>query len=668
MKRLNALLLSGLLVICGANSARAQDTPPDLTARSLEDLMNIEVTSVSKKEQKLSDTASAIFVITTEDIRRSGATNIPDLLRMVPGVDVAQINANVWAITARGFNGEFADKLLVLLDGRSVYLPTFSGVFWDVLDLPLEDIERIEVIRGPGGTTWGTGAVNGVVNIITKKSSQTRGGMVVAEGGNLTQGAGTVQYGGQVKSTDYRVFTKYFNQYHLPGLTIPDGEDEWHILRSGFRTDSKISSKDALTLAGDLYAGHIEYLTSSIQSFASPLKVTSDHSNYVGGGFIQADWNHRYSARSDTQLQMSFDNYTRNDPLSEERNTLNIDFQHHFAVGSRHDFVWGLGYRYSASATGGSLRVHLNPANLNTSLFSAFLQDEIALAPERLSLTVGMKLERNHYTGFDVMPSARLAWNITHRQTAWAAISRAVDAPAANDASIVINVAGFFLPNGTPAVVRVLGNPSIDDETLIAYEAGYRTQASRSLSVDVAAYFNSYAHVESVEPLTPFLETSPGPPHFVFPSLYQNLMRGNTRGLEFSVEWKASARWTLAPAYSFEVVDLSLDPRSRDTQSVAGTEGSTPRQWARLNSNLKLFRGLSWDGSANFVGRLESQNVPSYVRADTQLAWSAGESLSFSLVGQNLLRDHHLEFAGPLSTALSSYAKRSAYAKVSWTF
>jgi len=668
MNFLLALSLISTVVISTAGLAWPQENSADLTARSLEDLMNIEVTSVSKKEQKLSQTASAIFVITTDEIKRSGARTIPDLLRMVPGMDVAQISSNVWAISARGFNGEFADKLLVMVDGRSVFLPTFSGVFWDTVDLPFEDIERIEVIRGPGGTIWGANAVNGVINIITKNGSETRGGLIVAEGGNLTHGAETLQYGGNFRNTNYRIFTRHFDQSHLPGLVLPDGQDQWHLWHGGFRSDSRVSAKDDLTVEGDLYTGYFSDLTHSLTSFASPIQGTAILQNYVGGGFLQTDWNRRYSASSETKLQISFDDYARNDNLREERKTINIDFQHRFAAGTRHDFVWGVDYRYSVSATGGNLRISLIPPDRNTNLYSAFIQDEMALIPDRLALTIGTKLEHNYYTGFGAMPSARVAWTVRRHHTVWGAVSRALDTPSAVDASINLNVAGFFLPNGTPAVVRVLGNPKLLDETLLAYEAGYRAQLLKSLSLDIAAYFNSYSQVASLEPAARFLETTPGPPHLVVPSMYENLIKGNTRGVETALHWKVNERWTLAPAYAFQQFDLSTEPRSLDTQTVNDIKGSSPQHWARLGSDLKLFRSLSWDASGNFVGRLKSQGIPSYVRADSQLTWSAGESLSFSLVGQNLLRDRHLEFSSQLSSALSGYMKRSAYAKLTWTF
>lgn len=666
------LLLLGCEVAWGQapqSQKASQSSPSDLTQVSIENLMNMEVTSASKKEQKLSRVASAIFVVSQEDIRRSGATNIPDLLRIVPGLNVAQIDASVWAISARGFNGEFSNKLLVMLDGRSVYLPTFSGVFWDVLDVPLEDIERIEVIRGPGGTTWGANAVNGVIDIITKKASQTRGGMVVAGGGNLNQGFGTVQYGGGLgKNTDYRIFTKYLNEYHHPDPSGQKGGDGWHALRGGFRTDSKPSTRDDLTLQGDLYSTRVGSISGLLESVASPITQFTFTESNVAGGYIQGDWYHRYSERSDTTLQVSFDNYERNDALREKRNTANIDFEHHFALGTRQDLVWGLGYRYSSSTTNGNLTISLDPADLDTQLFSAFVQDEIALIPEKLSLTAGTKLEHNYYTGFGVMPSARVAWNLKEDQMVWAAVSRAIRTPSSLDTAARFNTGGFVPPGGAPVLIRITGNPAFQDERLIAYEAGYRAKVFDRLTMDFAAYYNSYGHLETTEPFPPLFESTPLPPHVVLPLVQSNLMHGETHGIEISANWKVSGRWTLAPGYAFEQIHLHLDPTSQDSQSIANGQGSSPRHWARLDSHVNLARSLAWDASANFVGRLPAQNLSSYTRLDTQLTWRPGENFSFSMVGQNLVKDRHLEFLNLQGSALSSMTKRNAYAKLTWQF
>ncbi len=657
----------GLTFLLLSAACLAQQT--DLTDKSLEDLMNVKVTSVSKTEQTLSRTASAIFVITSEDIRRSGATNIPDLLRMVPGVDVAQVGANTWAISARGLNGRFSNELLVMVDGRNVYTPTFGGVFWDVLDLPLEDIERIEVIRGPGATIWGANAVNGVINIITRKAAETRGGMVVAGGGNLDQGFGTVQYGGGLgRRTDYRVYTKYFNQDHMPGLTSQNGADGWHLLRGGFRTDSSLSAKDTWMVQGDVYTGEERNPTSVFPSVTSPGAQAIDITVPLSGGFLHSAWDHVFSARSDTTLRISFDRYKRDDVLMEQRKTFDIEFEHHFAWGARQDVVWGANYRHTDSDTHGDLGFSLNPAGVNMQLFSLFIQDEIALVPDKLYLTVGTKLDHNYYTGLNILPSARVAWTPNRHHMFWAAISKAERTPAETDTVSRINFAGFPDPGGTPTRAALVGNPRFADEGLTAYELGYRTTILEHLSIDLAAYYSHYDHQQTIEPATPFFETTPSPPHFVVPVTFQNLMHGEAHGFEMAVNWKPADRWTLSPGYAFEQIHMHLDPASHDTGSVLDAEGSSPVHSAQLRSHLNLMHGIAWDASAYFMDRLRSGAGPSYTRLDTGLTWRCTEGLAMSLVGQNLLKDRHLEFVDATGSVRSTLIKRSAYAKLTWKF
>jgi iron complex outermembrane recepter protein len=645
--------------------------PPqeDLTQVSIENLMNMEVTSASKKEQKLSRVAAAIFVITQEDIRRSGATNIPDLLRMVPGMDVAQINGNTWAVTARGLNGEFANELLVMVDGRAVYTPTTGGVFWDVLDFPLEDIERIEVIRGPGGSVWGVNAVNGVVNILTKKASETKGVLLETGGGNLDQGFGTAQYGGSAgKNFDYRIYSKYLNQDHMPSLTGEDGEDGWHMLRGGFRADGALSSKDSLTLQGDMYTGEENDPTTILPSITSPGLIDADIPVALSGGFIQSIWSHTFSARSETKLMASYQDYEREDQLHEGRDTFNVDFQHHMSWGSRQDFVWGLGYWYSVSHSNGDLFVSLNPSNLASDSFNSFIQDEIALIPDRFFLTAGTKLQHNYYTGFTVMPSARATYEINPHNMVWAGVSRAERTPDATDASIRLDVAGFPGPGGTPDLIAVLGNPKFKNEELIAYEFGYRATVGKRFSFDLAAYYNDYNNQQSTEPATPFFEATPAPAHLVLPSTYENLIYGETHGVEIAVNWKITDRWALSPGYDFERIDMHASPLSEDTQTAPETNGSDPHVTAQIRSHLELSQKWAWDASAYFVDRLIAQGVPSYTRLDTGLSWRWKEGVSFSLVGQNLLKDHHLEFIDSAGASRSTEIKRSVYAKATWRF
>jgi iron complex outermembrane recepter protein len=658
-----------LVFLAMASPGWPQEKSPDLTNQSLEDLMNVEVISVSKKEQKLSQTASAIFVINSEDIRRSGATNIPDLLRMVPGMDVAQINSNTWAITARAFNGKFSNELLVLVDGRTVYTPTFGGVFWDVLDIPLEDIERIEVIRGPGGSVWGTNAVNGVVNIITKKAADTKGAIVEALAGNLDQGSGTVQYGGTLgKLGDFRTYVKYFNQVSLPGPTGRSGSDGWHLLRGGFRIDSTISPKDTLTVQGDIYTGEEGDPTIFLPSITSPAALDIESQVPLSGGFLQTIWNHTYSRKSDTTLQFSYDQYERNDVLNEERNTFNTDFQNHIAWGGKQDIVWGLSYRFSASRSNGGLTFSLFPANLSTQVFGAFFQDEITIVPNQVFLTVGSKLEHDHFAGFNLEPSARIAWAPTDHQMMWAAISQADRVPAATDTDARLNFGGFTGSGGTPTAISLFGNPHFKDEDVIAFEMGYRTTVFKNLSMDFAAYFGDYTNQETIEPATPFFENTPAPPHLVLPLTYENLMHGETHGFEVAANWKAANRWTLSPGFDLGRIHMHSNPNSQDTGSVGDAEGSTPRESAQLRSHVNLSGGIGWDVSAYFVNRIPNLQVASYTRLDTGLSWQWKKSFVVSLAGQNLLKNEHLEYVDSSQSVRSTLIKRSGYVKLTWRY
>ena len=645
--------------------AQAEHAQEDLTKVSIENLMDIDVTSVSKKDQKLSQVAAAIFVISPEEIRRSGATNIPDLLRMVPGLDVAQIDANTWAISARGFNLQFANKLLVMIDGRAVYTPLFGGVYWDSQDVPLEDIERIEVIRGPGGTVWGANAVNGVINIITKKASDTQGGLVTGIGGTQAQGFGTAQYGGNIKQgTSYRVFTKYLNTNHSPDLNGQDADDGWRLLHGGFRVDTDLSRKDTLTTQGDIYTGE-EGATIIHSVFTPPANLSVQSPAALSGGNVLSRWNHVFSGRSDATLQIYFDRYTRDGPESDEvRNTVDVDFQNHILLGSRHDLIWGAGYRHTADQTVGTIDQAFIPASDAGDLFNLFVQDQIALKPNRVALYLGSKLENSYFTGFDFEPSARLAWTPGNRRTFWAAISRANRTPTSRD--VGLNAALAALPG--PAEVVLLGNPKEKSEHVIAYEIGYRAQPSNRLSLDLTTFINQYQGLESVEPLAAFFDASAVPPLLVHPLSFANKMHGTTEGLEASVNWKLTNRWTLSPGYSFLQIHMDTQSTSLDTTSVADAQGSNPRHQAQLRSHFELSRDFAWDSSAYFVGRLPAQFVASYTRLDTQLTWRIAEGTEVSLVGQNLLTDHHAEFNDQLQSVSSSWVKRSAFAKITWRF
>ncbi len=633
--------------------------------------MNIEVTSVSKKEQKMSQVAAAIFVITGEDIRRSGATNIPDLLRMVPGMDVGQINSNTWAVSARGFNHELADKLLVLIDGRAVYTPMFGGVNWDTVDVPLEDIERIEVIRGPGGTIWGANAVNGVINIITKKASDTPGGLITGGGGTQERGFGTAQYGGKLgDGFDYRVFAKDLNRGSTPDLIDFDSShDNWYLLHGGFRIDGKLSPADSLTVQGDIYNGNegaqLVHTTLDPPGNENVLRRAELH-----GGNVLGRWDHTFANGSDATLQMYFDRTARYGPESNEiLNTVDFDFQHHLASIGRHDLIWGLGYRHVNDATQGTIDLAFLPAAKTLHTINSFVQDEITLKPDRLFLTLGTKLEHDSFSGLDISPTVRLAWTPSLRHTLWAAVSRAGRTPSRIDTASYIGIAAFPAADGTtPEEVIIYGNPKQKTEHVLANEVGYRAQPNRAFSVDIATFFNVYDNLRSQETGTVFFQPDPAPARWVMPITWGNGLYGTTYGAEVSAEWKVTDRWSLSPGYAFLEMHLHTDATSTDAGSAADTQGSNPQHQAQLRSHVDLRRSLFWDSTLYYVGALPAQQLPSYVRLDTQLRWHVGERTEFSIVGQNLLQNVHAESNDLYTIVNASQVKRGVYAKLTWRF
>ena len=665
--RIVRVSLTVLLVSTAAVSGQEQQ--PDLTQKSLEDLMNIKVTSVAKKEQKTSQAAAAVFVISSDDILRSGALNIPDLLRMVPGVEVAQLNGSGWAVSARGFNGQESDKLLVLIDGRTVYNPIFAGVFWDSQLVPLRSIERIEIIRGPGAAVWGANAVNGVINIITKSSANTQGTAIEVGGGNLGAQPEMVRFGAKAGSSgSYRIYAEGFHTVAQKAVDGTSGEDDWSLAHGGFRTDLKVYAKDSVTVEGDVYRGNAGELAVVPVSIAPPVTSTLALRDQYSGWNLLGRWNRTISPASETSLQVYFDRTSREDSTyAVGLNTFDIDFQHHLAWGARQDVVWGLGYRISSNDAEPQFRISFQPETRDIQLFSSFVQDEIAIT-NHLHTTVGGRLEHNSYTGFDVEPSVSVAWTPTGKTMFWSAVSGADRTPARSDRDIRVNVEALPTQSGVPLLISYFGNPNQKNEHVTAFEAGYRNTLSRTLSVDATAFFNRYHDLLSVEPRAIRLETSPAPAHLLLPWAFANGFYGETHGLEAFANWKANSIWTLSPGYSFLTTHLHRFPGSQDVTDGPQTEGSVPRQQAELRSRVDLYRGWQWNTSAYFVDRLSALAVPAYTRLDSSLIWQVGERVSLNLAGQNLLRDRHQEFAGPNSNVQSGEIRRNVYATIAWAF
>jgi iron complex outermembrane recepter protein len=661
------IALAVLLVLL-AGAAKGQKTARDLTESSLEDLMNIEVTTVSKKEQRLSQTPAAIYVITQEDIRRSGMTSLPDLLRMVPGLQVGQIQGGSWAVSARGFNDEYSNKLLVLVDGRSVYSPTDSGVFWDEQDTLLEDIERIEVIRGPGATLWGANAVNGIINIITKTAQHSQGPLAVTGVGDQGQALGAFRYGGELGDAGaYRAFVNYLDGRALSnvqGNTIPGGQSS---LTAGFRTDWTLSSKDSLTVEGGLMRGRsgAEY---SLSHLTPPFRTLDEIVEKVESGNILANWTHRQSDRSTTSLRVYFDRHDRaDDSFHETYSTIDVDFQHQFALFESNDLVWGVGFRDSASRSDGSTSFSLSQPHYNTSLFSGFIQDQWKLAGDRFSVILGSKFEHNNYTGVEIQPGARFLWTPDSRHATWVAVSRAVRTPSAVDRQLQVLTGTFAGRGGTPTVIGLFGDPSFQSEDLLAYELGYRLQAKKRVSVDLAAFYNRYRHLETFEPGAPFFQSTPQPAHLVIPLRESNQMHGDSHGMEISSNWNVTGQWRLIPSYTWLKLDLHPDPTSHDTVSAPSADGKSPRNGFQFRSNLDLSRKLQLDAAVYYTGALPALAVDAYTRVDSRLGYRPRPDVDISFTGQNLQGGRHTEFVSSGAYTRATIG-RSFFVKLTWGF
>ncbi len=663
-----ARLAAFLLGIATALSAQTQSPPkPSLADASLEDLMNVEVVSVTRKEQTLSKTGAAVFVITQQDIKRSGAANIPDILRMAPGVNVARIDANAWAISIRGFNSRYSDKVLLLIDGRSVYSPAFSGVYWEQIDVPLEDIDRIEIIRGPGGTAWGANAVNGVINIITMSAKAAPGALLVAGAGSQQSGS-LAQYGGAAGSSGaYRAFGGYSN---TSSSLAPGGEsaaDGWHQFHGGFRADVDLSPRDQLMVQGDISESAEGQTLTTVLANQLPTIATFNDAITADTDDLQARWSHTLQKGSEMSLNVYYNHVNRLDQgLRDTSNTFDIDFQHHIKVHSGNDIVWGLGYRATGDNLTSGYDTQFLPHQRTDNLYSIFFQDEIQLAKSAW-FTIGAKMEHNAYTGFELEPSAQLVWAPSSRHTVWLSASQAVRQPSRQDTDLQFDASTLPLPGGGFGLVKVIGNPDSQAERLREYQAGYRSQVTKRLSLDLAAFRGYYRHLESSEPGIPYLVNTPAAAYEVFPIEIKNGARATSYGGEIFGTWAVTGRWRISPAYSFLHMNLTQDPLSPTAAGTLPLSAAAPIHQLSVRSTLELRSNLDWDTSLYLVGRLTDPQVPEYTRLDTQIRWHVRESVEFSVGGQNLLTARHMEFGNAISVDYTQ-VQRSVLGKVTWRF
>lgn len=625
----------GLLLVANAaqSSQDLRREPDELKRLSVEELLDVEVTSVSRRPERLSQAASAIQVISRDEIRRSGATSLPEALRLASNLQVAQVNSSQWAISARGFNNVLANKLLVMIDGRTVYTPLYAGVFWDVQDTLLEDIDRIEVVSGPGGALWGANAVNGVINVTTRNAQQTQGLFLQADAGTELGTLGGIRYGGALTpNLHYRVYGKALERDDTALTNGTDAGDDWKLRQGGFRLDWD-SDGTVLTLQSDVYDGE--------PNPDANVPVSASGGNLLGR------WRHVISDASDFQLQMYYDRTRRdfNNGFAENLATFDIDWQHRFALGSHQELIWGLNARRMDHEVNNLSLFAFLPAHEVLNRYGLFVQDEISLIPQRVRLTLGTKLERTHYTGYEHQPSGRLAWTPTNAQTLWAAISRAARTPARIDRDFYLNL--------TPSIPFIAGD-DFQSEKVLAYELGWRLQPDASASISLSAFFNRYDDLRSAEP---------GGPPFGLPITFANGVEGDTYGLELAAAYQVLEGWRLKGGYTFLKKHLAMKPGSRD-MNQASVESNDPENQLVIQSLVNLPQGIELDGVVRYVDALADPQVPSYVSVDLRLALRVTDQLEVSVVGQNLLDARHPEFVP--SNPSAREIERSVYGRVTW--
>ncbi|MEO8678407.1 MAG: TonB-dependent receptor [Vicinamibacterales bacterium] len=660
--RIVAAVLAGGLVALPAPGL-AQGRPPDLSQVSIEELMNIEVTAAGRKEQRATDVAAAVYVITNDDIRRSGMTTIPDLLRLAPGVDVAQINSNKWSVSVRGFNGLFANKLLVLVDGRSTYNRLFSGVIWEAQDLMLDDIERIEVIRGPGAAMWGANAVNGVINIITKTSLDTQGGLVRADAGRMGVQA-AVRYGGAVGAVHYRVFAQGTGRDQSLVEPGTRADDRSHSVAAGFRTDWA-RRPGAFVVEGAFTSGHTRGLWLNFDPVtAADEPLVRDPSDATDGHLL-ARWTHTGAGGATLQVQSFVDFADRREPVGHySRHAFDFDTQYHTALGAHQDVVFGGSYRFVGEALVGRNGFSLTPPDDDDALWTAFFQDEIAAYDNRLAVTFGAQVQHDTDSGTGVQPTARVMWKVHPRQRLWAATSRALRTPSLADRGLRLDYPPVPGPGGLPLVVRVLGNPAASTETFVDVEAGYRLEATVA-SIDVTGFAGHYGQLQTQEPGAPVVEFVPSP-RILVTAQFGNLLEATTRGIEVAARWTPLPTWHLDGSYTAFALTPHLAAASLDPKAAA-EDGSSPRQQWQLESVWSPDARATLAVALFHVGRLEQLQVAPYTRADITAEWRFTKRLSVMAIGQNLFDAAHAEFGATGSLLLGTQVPRSASVRVRWT-
>jgi iron complex outermembrane receptor protein len=651
--------LTAALALNATAIAQPQN-PFDLT---IEELGDVRVTTVSRRSESQNQAAASVYVITADEIRRSGVRTIAEALRLAPGVEVARSSSAEWTISIRGLNSDLSNKLLVLIDGRSAYSPLFAGVFWDVQDTLLNDIERIEVVSGPGGTLWGGNAVNGVVNIITRTPAETQGTFVEVGAGNEEEAFASFRHGFTISETmTARAYVKHFERDAAELASGASAGDDWEVSRAGFALEWKPNERDSIDLRADVYEGEEQVLVRGEFTVGTLPGPSEPGRSGLAGRNVVVNWLRTLGSAASFGVQVYYDYTDRQIPRSfdEARDTWNVAWQHDVADIGRHDLHWGVDLRSTHDDIGNTLFASFIPPSRSDRTISAFLQDRIELRAERLYLTLGAKLEHNDYTGSEEQPNVRLAWLPSDRHTVWAAVSRAVRVPARLNSDI-----DLFAPigplQGLPFYVNVRGSDNFDSEEVTAYEAGYRAQVNERLSLDLALFDNYYDRLQTQEP-GPFTAV-PGPPaYFVLPALLANGMEGETYGGTLAVSWQPLSQWRLRMHYAYLQMDLMLKPGSNDSGAL-NVAGNSPQSEVGAHSYVELPAGFSVYAGVRYVDELPAQSVPSYTAVDAGVEWARpGRPWRASLTVHNLNDERHLEFGG------NTFIERSVFGRVSWAF
>lgn len=650
-------------VLLAATPSGPVHAAADLFDKSIEELGELRVTTVSRRSEPLREAASSIFVITAENIRRSGFSSIPEILRMAPGVEVAREGAHSWTISIRGFNSDLSNKLLVLIDGRSVYSPLFAGVFWDAQDTLLQDIERIEVISGPGGTLWGANAVNGVINIITRPASETRGSLMELAAGSEQQGAIGLRHGWLIaEDIAARVYVKYSEHDASEFPDGAEGVDDGRRAQGGFRMDWTRDDGTNVTVQGDAYGAELGALLRDDFTLGTLPGPDTPGNVDISGHSLLARWDRQLANDANVRFQAYYDHTSRDIPgsFNETRDTLDIDLQHHLRRGNGHDIVWGAGFRLTSDELDNTLFASFIPDERTDTTLSLFVQDEIALWDDRLFLTLGTKLEHNDYTGFEFQPNVRAAFEVDERQMLWASVSRAVRIPARlnTDLRLTAPVSVPGLP--VPLYVNVNGNDGYRSEEVIATEMGYRVGFAQALSLDLSLFYNRYDHLQTQEAGNVAVVGDP-PEYLLQPATLRNGMEGDTYGGTLVANWQPMPGWRVQFQYAYLDFDLKLKPDATDTNALA-IAGNSPANQAAIHSFLELPYDFSLYTGIQYTDRLTAAGVPERTEVNLSLGWRATERLRTSLTVRNLNDETHLEFGG------GNLIERSALLKAVWTF